>query len=433
MFGPFSHSAGVKTAQSKKRIKRRGKDSFEPRKTYVKGELYWQVNLPIEYKIVDGKRVKVQKRRTLRDRQVAETIAEQARIQGKNDGLKSFAIPDHVRREALAAAKELAPFGASIIEAAKFYAAHLRQQTNSEKVSAAVQELLAERQKDELSTRYRLDLRVRLNRFSQSFGERMLASITAGELNSWLRAFKAVNRNTFRAYLSVLFSYAVERGWCQQNPVAKIKKVKAVTSIGILSPEQFAKGLEAASEETLPYWLIGGFAGLRRAEIERLEWKDIRFDSGLIEVPALKSKTASRRFVKIQPSLSAWLAPYKGRSGKICPPNLQALLEIDRLGAGFKPTALGITQMKQMGIALDPVMLEGLKKWPSNGLRHSFASYHLAHFQDAARLALELGHVDQGLLFRHYRELVTPEQAAKYWSIRTPKNAKPKNVTRMAA
>jgi hypothetical protein len=77
-----------------------------------------------------------------------------------------------------------------------------------------------------------------------------------------------------------------------------------------------------------------GFAGLHRAEIERLEWKDIHFDLAkyraftqavaagnketiakaekewrtlaLIEVPALKS-TASRRFVQIQDNLAAWL------------------------------------------------------------------------------------------------------------------------------
>lgn len=60
----------------------------------------------------------------------------------------------------------------------------------------------------------------------------------------------------------------------------------------------------------------------------------------------------------------------------------------------------------------------GLKYWPPNALRHSFASYFLAHFQDAARLALELGHTSQDLIFRHYRELVKPAQAAKYWDIR---------------
>jgi integrase len=58
------------------------------------------------------------------------------------------------------------------------------------------------------------------------------------------------------------------------------------------------------------------------------------------------------------------------------------------------------------------------KPWPSNGLRHSFASYHLAHFRNAALLALELGHTNQEITFRHYRELVTPEAAKKYWNIR---------------
>lgn len=113
----------------------------------------------------------------------------------------------------------------------------------------------------------------------------------------------------------------------------------------------------------------------------------------MIEVPALKAKTASRRFVMIQPNLAVWLTPYTGRSGKVCPPNLRKLLEADRTNAG-------------------------LKQWATNGLRHSFASYHLAMFEDAAKLALEMGHTNQELIFRHYRELVTPKQAAKWWDIR---------------
>jgi hypothetical protein len=50
-------------------------------------------------------------------------------------------------------------------------------------------------------------------------------------------------------------------------------------------------------------------------------------------------------------------------------------------------------------------------------LRHSFASYHLAHFRNANGLALELGHTDANLLFKHYRELVEPSEAAKFWAI----------------
>jgi hypothetical protein len=103
----------------------------------------------------------------------------------------------------------------------------------------------------------------------------------------------------------------------------------------------------------------------------------------------------------------------------VCPPDLRYQLELDRLTIGlWKPTANGIKLLKQKGVEVNPDNFKQLKAWPNNGLRHSFASYHLAHLGDAARLALELGHTNQELLFRHYRELVTPDQAEKYWSIR---------------
>jgi integrase len=59
----------------------------------------------------------------------------------------------------------------------------------------------------------------------------------------------------------------------------------------------------------------------------------------------------------------------------------------------------------------------GIEQWPNNALRHSFASYHLARFNDAAALALELGHTNSNLVFQHYRQLVKPKQAERYWKI----------------
>jgi integrase len=60
----------------------------------------------------------------------------------------------------------------------------------------------------------------------------------------------------------------------------------------------------------------------------------------------------------------------------------------------------------------------GIMEWPDNALRHSFASYHLAHFKNAAATALELGHHDSRITFAHYRELVKPKEAERYWNIR---------------
>jgi len=54
--------------------------------------------------------------------------------------------------------------------------------------------------------------------------------------------------------------------------------------------------------------------------------------------------------------------------------------------------------------------------WPQNGLRHSYATYRLAQCQDAAKVALEMGNTPT-MIFRHYRELVLPQDAAAWWSI----------------
>jgi integrase len=142
----------------------------------------------------------------------------------------------------------------------------------------------------------------------------------------------------------------------------------------------------------LPFWAIGAFAGLRRAEIERLSWSEIDFDQGVIEVKASKSKTASRRLVTIQPNLREWLAPYSTRIGRVCPVNLERKINGDRDRAGLR------------------------SGWPHNALRHSFGSYHLAQFNDAAKLALEMGN-SPATIFRHYRQLVRPKQAERYWKI----------------
>jgi len=162
--------------------------------------------------------------------------------------------------------------------------------------------------------------------------------------------------------------------------------------VGILTVEEPARLLEFAVPLLVPYIAIGAFAGLRRAELERLDWKEIDLESGLIEVTATKAKSARRRFVKIQPNLAKWLQLHTQLSGNVTPPGYGVLLESAREAAG-------------------------ITEWPQNALRHSFASYHLARFNNAALLALELGHTNSNLVFQHYRQLVKPKQAERYWKI----------------
>jgi len=96
--------------------------------------------------------------------------------------------------------------------------------------------------------------------------------------------------------------------------------------------------------------------------------------------------------VKIQPNLAKWLQPFQQLSGPLTPPGYGKLLCAAREAAG-------------------------IAHWPPNALRHGFASYHLAKFSDAAALALELGHTNNLLVFQHYRQLVRPKDAERYWKI----------------
>ena len=59
-----------------------------------------------------------------------------------------------------------------------------------------------------------------------------------------------------------------------------------------------------------------------------------------------------------------------------------------------------------------------IEKWPPDVLRHSFASAHYAFHRDPARTAVIMGHRDQNMLLTHYRDVMKPSEAARYWMIR---------------
>jgi integrase len=367
----------------------------------INGADLWRVQTPM----TDGKRwVK-----TFRSEKEARTFYDAQHNQLKIAGIAGLGLSERQRVDALAALEILGPFGATLEQAAQAYAQSHEAVSESQTVAIAIQRFLAVKKADGMSARYLKDLRNRLDRFGLEFGERAIVTITAPELGDWLRGLELapLTRNTFYLRLSTLFSFAVEQHWASESPVRKSMRAKVVVAEpGILAPKQFAALLIHASDETRPYWLLGGFAGLRSAELERLDWSDIDLESNLIEVTPRKSKTASRRLVPIHSTLGAWLEPHQNRTnGLVCPRSLRLKLEADRERAG-------------------------IAKWPSNALRHSFASYYLAAFNDAPKLALALGHSDAELVFQHYRQRVRPAVAREWWSILP---AHTDNVVRLTA
>jgi len=55
--------------------------------------------------------------------------------------------------------------------------------------------------------------------------------------------------------------------------------------------------------------------------------------------------------------------------------------------------------------------------WPSDGLKHFFAGYHLVLFKAVAALALQLGHKSTFLILSNYRHRVRPEGRERYFNL----------------
>jgi integrase len=326
----------------------------------------------------------------------AKSFAAFKNAERHRNGVEHAEFPTALRVMAQEAIEQLQPFRKTIADAVRHYVAYLKANERSCTAEQLVNELLAAKKSDGVSERHLCDIRSRLSVFAQRFDGQMVATITSKEIDAWLRSLPVapLTRNHYRQVVVLAFNFAVRAGYATANPAADAAKAKVVSEApGILTVTEAARLLEVATPDVLPYLGIGLFAGLRRAEIDRLDWSNVDFESGLIEVTAQNSKTAQRRFVTMQPNLREWLLPLRQHKGNITPQNcFREMFEQARSAAG-------------------------IAEWPENALRHSFASYHLAHFKNAAATALELGHHDSRVTFAHYRELVKPKEAERYWNL----------------
>ena len=362
--------------------------------------------------IVNYREAGKRKRSFFETKQQAESFTAFKNAELKRNGVEHAEFPTALRMMAQEAVETLKPFGKTIRDAVQHYAAFLKASEKSCPAVQLVKELLAVKEKDGASQPHLVDLRVRLNKFAEKFDGQPVATITSAEIDDWLRSLPVspVSRNNYRRLVVLAFNFAVKRGYATSNPAAQTDKAREPkTKPGILKVDEARALLENASAEILPYFAIGLFAGLRRAEVERLDWSEIDFDEGHIEVTAEKSKSkVANRFITMQPNLREWLLPYRKLKGKVAPTNcFREFFEQARVAAG-------------------------IKRWPDNALRHSFASYHVTKFRDAKGLALEMGHTDSGMLFNHYRALVKPKDAEKYWNL-FPTAAAAKKVVTFAA
>ncbi|MHC1764621.1 MAG: tyrosine-type recombinase/integrase [Verrucomicrobiia bacterium] len=325
--------------------------------------------------------------------------------------LKPFGITVDAATSAVAECLKVVPGLANLHAAVQFYAARHKTIT-PKRVAEVVAELIAVKQQRGASARYLKDLHYRLDRFAEAFSME-IGNVTTAQIQEWLDSQKNLAPQSYRNFqtvLHLLFQFAVARSYAADNPVEAIDRVKVRgRDVAIFTPDEIRRLLNAADPEFLPCIAIGAFAGLRTAEIQRLEWRDIDLPGKTITVQAGKAKTASRRIVPLHPNLAEWLAPSAGREGRLWKHSSEfPFHRRQRLTAAA--TAIEADPEKNIK-AQAPV------KWRSNALRHSYASYRFAQTVDAGRVAGELGN-SATIVHRHYRELVKPAQAEAWFNVR---------------
>jgi site-specific recombinase XerD len=192
------------------------------------------------------------------------------------------------------------------------------------------------------------------------------------------------------------------------NPLALSKpKDKPRAKKGILKVEDFRRILFLSAEKfprLLPFFVLGGFAGLRRCEMissqsvtedPRLEWSDIDFKLNKVRIRQEVAKETRaedrRRSIPLEPTAKEWLQLVAKAQGPV--------IEISQS-----------TLQREKEALLD--MLGGLKV-PDNALRNSYASYGAA-FRSIGDIARAMGDLEVTIK-RYYVDLVDDPELGRAW------------------
>lgn len=231
-----------------------------------------------------------------------------------------------------------------------------------------------------------------------------VTSIKASHINQLIGHRQGVTRNHVIRHLATFFRWAVARGYAVGNPALEVPRARvSEPSRGILTVPQVAALLGQAvinRPAMIPYLALGFFAGIRPAEIERLD--PAKIGKTWILIDGSVAKTSDHRTVPVRDNLRAWLDAYP-------PKNPITPLSTKHLYGAIRDLCAKTCELEDAAAHI--------QAWPKDCARHSFASYGYELTHDAALIASEMGHRGTDIFFRHYRGLVQPGDGKKYFDI----------------
>lgn len=264
-------------------------------------------------------------------------------------------------------------------------------------VAAAVRMFVNEAEPRSDSHREKLEI------FQKSFPAAFkgrVADIEPAAIRRWIKA-RSANGNTqamYYRYARMFFGYLKANRLLSDDPMGGVPAPKTKPGRNILTPAQMAALLDLnLPDHVRALLLLGGFAGLRTEEVERMDWQHINTKTGQIHVVPGAMKDSGgfdQRIVDFTEPLKRRKAWFAKQKGKIVPVASETLH----------------THRRQ---ACAPVLAE----WPDNCLRHSFATYHLARAKNAGLTAYQMGHTSSAMVQRVYAVPAALADWQAWWKI----------------
>ncbi len=224
-------------------------------------------------------------------------------------------------------------------------------------------------------------------------------ALNAMQSRDALAAFAPKTRNHYRAAVGQFLRWAARKDYLpvthRLGEADGLRPEHANTAeISFYTPRELAALLSNAGENLRPLIAVGGLAGLRTAEMLRLDWADIWRVPRHIEITAGKAKTRQRRLVEMCKTLQVWLEPYRTHKiGKFWPGEQTAFQE-------------HFSELCKTA--------EVTRK--TNGLRHSFCSFHFALHANENLTAQQAGN-SPAMIHAHYKGLATKAEAGKWFKV----------------
>lgn len=347
-------------------------------------------------------------------RDQAKEHAADLRAKFLEHGSLASAIKPALAEQAVAAAAMLAPWGASLLDAARLLVETRRREEASCTVLSAAEAWL--KTCAGLRPRSLQSYGQTAERLKSALGGFALSKLTAKEIAAGLGiegasgSSAAVHYRNARAF----WRWSAGKGWCDSKTFDAIDppRVSNDGEIEILSPEAVAALMQTAERtapHTVAHFALLAFAGLRPEELSRIQAEHVT-PTG-IDLPASTTKKGRRRHITPSKTLAAWLSKYPF---KPCGHWRETFDKTRRL-AGW--------DVQSRRAEKGAVAARG--KWPQNALRHSHASYSIAAGLKLETLLFEFGHTgNAGVLRSHYVGRASKKQALEFFAI-FPEGMKP--------